>query len=65
MLDLWYKALHAPLGIEIVCSDADAVRRALYKLRQGVQDVDLESISINLSPFDADRLWLVKKNAQT
>jgi hypothetical protein len=61
MLDLWYRALASDHGIQIICSDPVAVRKALYDLRAKVQDLDLMSISINLSPFDRDRLWLVKE----
>lgn len=63
MLDLWYRALASPLGIQILCSDPEAVKRQLYALRAKVQDLDLMSISINQSPFDRDRLWLVKDNS--
>lgn len=65
MLDLWYKALASDHGIQVICSDPDAVRKQLYALRAKVQDLDLMSISINLSPFDRDRLWLVKENEPT
>lgn len=64
MLELWYRALASELGISVVCSDAAAVRAQLYKVRTKVQDLDLSGISIHLSPFDQDRLWLIKNSAR-
>lgn len=61
MLDLWYRALHAPIGIEVSCSDVEKVRQRLYALRREVQDRDLDKISLCQSPFAADRLWLIKR----
>jgi hypothetical protein len=61
MLDLWYRALHAKIGVEVSCRDPDAVRSRLYKVRRDCQDADLAQISISLSPFDADKLWLMKR----
>lgn len=61
-LQLWYRALASPFGIEIVCSpNPEAVRMKLYALRKSVQDTDLNQIAICLSPIDPDKLWLVKR----
>jgi hypothetical protein len=64
ILNHWYRALHSPLGIELVCSDAEGVRNRLYIARREAQDNDLAMISICQSPFDPMRLWLVKRNPQ-
>jgi hypothetical protein len=61
ILNHWYRALHSPLGIELVCSDAESIRTRLYAARRDAKDPDLEHISICQSPFDPMRLWLVKR----
>ena len=61
ILNHWYRALHSPLGIELVVSDSASVRERLYRARRDAQDTDLEKISICLSPFDPMKLWLVKR----
>ena len=62
VLNHWYRALHSPLGIEIVCSDAAAIRSKLYEARKESRDPDLADISICQSPFDPMKLWLVKRS---
>jgi hypothetical protein len=64
MLDLWYRALQSERGIEVICTSTEEVRARLYKLRREVQDADLASISICQSPFDSDKLWLIKRTAR-
>jgi hypothetical protein len=65
ILNHWYRALHSPLGIELVCSDAEGMRSRLYAARREAKDTDLDQISICQSPFDPMRLWLVKKGKPT
>lgn len=60
-LELWYRALSSPFGIEIDSSSFEQVRAKLYHLRREAQDPDLEQIAICRSPFNPDRIWLVKK----
>ena len=60
LLNYWYQALATPLGIEVVCSDAEGIRKKLYDARREAKDTDLDQISISLSPFDPTRLWLRK-----
>lgn len=62
ILNHWYRALHSPLGIELICSDAESIRARLYTARREAQDTDLDQIAICQSPFDPMRLWLVKRN---
>jgi hypothetical protein len=63
VINYWYMALSSPLGIEILCSDIESVRSRLYQARREVKDSDLDQISVCLSPFDPEKLWMVKKNA--
>jgi len=60
LLNYWYQALASPLGIEVVCSNTEAIRARLYEARREAKDTDLDQISISLSPFDPTRLWLRK-----
>jgi hypothetical protein len=61
VLHYWYAALSSERGIELVCSDAEAVRQRLYSARREAKDFDLDAISVCVSPFDPMRLWLVRK----
>lgn len=61
LMSYWYRALHAEHGIELVCSNVIAIRDGLYRVRKEAQDEDLSQISINVSPFDPSKLWLVKR----
>lgn len=62
ILNYWYRALHSPHGIELICSDPEAIRARLYAARKEVRDLDLEQISTVLSPFDPMKLWLIRKD---
>lgn len=64
LISYWYRALSSPVGVEIVCSDADQVKQKLYLARREAKDSDLDNISICVSPFDANKLWLVKRSKQ-
>lgn len=61
ILNLWYRALHSPAGIELVCSDFEGTRQKLYAARKEAKDLELEGISLCQSPFDTNRLWMVKR----
>jgi len=61
ILNYWYRALHSPRGIEIVCSDVDGARSRLYTARKESRDEELDNISLCQSPFDPMKLWFVKK----
>jgi hypothetical protein len=57
----WYRALHSEFGVEIATSDPTQVRNKLYAARHEAKDTDLDIISVCVSPFDATKLWLVKR----
>ena len=62
MVELWYQALHSEVGIEVQCFGTfEEVKGKLTYERQKLQDEDLAAISICHSPFDPERLWLVKR----
>lgn len=63
ILNHWYRALSSPRGIELIVSDAEAVRARLYAARKAAKDTDLDRIAVCLSPFDPMKLWLVKKDS--
>lgn len=61
LLNYWYRALSSPFGIEIICSDTNSVRTALYVAKKEAKDLDLDKIKITVSPFDPAKLWLIRK----
>jgi hypothetical protein len=61
ILNYWYRALHSPRGIELICSDVESIRAKLYMARKDAKDDDLKKVAVCLSPFDPMKLWLVKK----
>ena len=64
-LEFWYEALHSRYGIRlrIKSGDRTAARDKLYAERRKAEDPALSKISIVVSPFSEDELWLVKKDA--
>lgn len=62
ILNHWYRALSSPFGIELVCSDPDAIKARLYAARREAKDTDLNGVAICQSPFDPHKIWLVKKD---
>jgi hypothetical protein len=63
LVNYWYRALHSPLGVELICSEFEPTRQKLYALRREVHDEALADISLCQSPFDSNRLWLVKQKS--
>jgi hypothetical protein len=61
LLNWWYRALSSPFGIELICSNTEAIRAQLYAARKQSRDPDLDKISVCKSPFDPMRLWLLRK----
>lgn len=61
VLNYWYQALHSPLGVELTCSNVESVRAKLYAARKEAKDTDLDMVAVTISPFDPNRIWLVKK----
>lgn len=63
LIDILYTALRSPRGIIVRTSDPNKLRQRLYKERK--TDPDLEVLSFNTSPFDAEgELWIIKKDAK-
>jgi len=61
ILELWYRALHAEIGVEVVSSNTKQAMARLYKIRAESGDPTLDRVSIRPSPFDPSKLWLVRK----
>lgn len=59
---LWYEALHSKYGIEVESSDRVKLRANLYEERKRLADPALDGLAVRLSPFDPDKLWLIKKD---
>lgn len=63
ILNYWYRALHSGVGVEIICSDVEYTKQRLYTVRRESKDEELKKISIVQSPFDPQKLWLVKRKS--
>lgn len=61
LISFWYRALSSPIGIELTVSDPGQVKQKLYATRREAKDLDLDRVSICESPFDPNKLWLVKR----
>lgn len=60
--EIWYAALSSRRGIIIRTDDPTFARQKLYAIRKGLNDPDLDNISILTSPERPDtELWIVKK----
>jgi hypothetical protein len=61
MLEYWYRALRSERGIVVraVDCDRDAMRQALYRARKEAADIELEALSIVMSPTANDELWII------
>ena len=59
LLEYWYAALNSPSGICLRVSDAERIRQKLYTARREACDLDLNAISVVISPTDSGELWLV------
>lgn len=64
MLEFWYTALHAEIGIVIESTNAHRTMMKLYATRRELNDPDLSRISIVQSPTSPNQLWLVKRNGE-
>lgn len=63
-VQLWYEALSTELGIAVAVGDPQFAIRKLNTLRKEVQDADLDSVCVVLSPTNPGReIWLVKRSA--
>lgn len=49
-LELWYAALHHPIGVSVTCSDADRMKAKLYQARKNAGDPALADLMILTSP---------------
>ena len=61
MLEYFYRALRSKFGIYLGCSNVTALRGKLYIERSNASDPDLDVISLVISPFNPNHLWLVKR----
>ncbi len=61
MLEYLYHALRSKFGIYLGCSNVTALRGKLYIERTSASDPDLDVISLVISPFNPNHLWLVKR----
>lgn len=64
-LELWFKALHAQVGIVVETTNRTALMNKLYRVRQEYQDPDeLAGLSICTSPLSENELWIIHKTVR-
>lgn len=63
ILEHWYRALHAEIGICLLTDDLERLRQKLYVARRDANDPSLDALSIVTSPISPNQLWIVKRNA--
>jgi hypothetical protein len=64
LITYWYRALSSPLGVEVVCSDTESVRQKLYAVRAEIKDEALKRVSLCISPYDPNKIWLLRKDPE-
>lgn len=64
LLDLWYSALKAKLGIAIETDNRAILRQHLYRARAEANKPELESI-VMIIPEKEDEIWLVQRHADS
>lgn len=64
MIEFWYQALAADVGIVITTDDPTRCIQKLYAARKEAGDLELDSISIVRSPTNPVEIWLVKRHGQ-
>lgn len=62
-LEFWYSAYRSRAGICLRVSNPDAVRQKLYAARREACDLDLDNLSVVISPTDSGELWIVWNKA--
>lgn len=61
LMEYWYMALSSAHGVELICNDADGLKARLYATRKEARDPDLSAIKLGVSPFDPNKVWLMKR----
>ncbi len=56
--ELLDRALASPLGIKVMCSDADILRRRIYAFRKA--EVRYRDLILRVSPHEKQELWILK-----
>lgn len=64
MIELWYQALHAEVGIEVKTDNLEGLRQQLYASRRQSLDPQLETLALVISPFDPNCLWIIHKTVK-
>ena len=64
-LELLYKALSTPMGLEVEVSDFKLAQARLYQARRESNDPDLNDLSVRRPPDGRDGvLWIVKQKIE-
>jgi hypothetical protein len=63
LLHILERALASPLGLKIVTTEADALRRQFYALRAATKREDFSQLTFRISPHSGSELWIIKQGA--
>jgi len=59
MLELWFKALRAKVGLVVKTDDAERLRQKLYAARANYEGDELNALQLNV--LNSNELWIVHK----
>lgn len=62
MLELWYQALRAHVGIRILSDDPKKLQQKLYAARREALDPELAGLALILPPGLTNQLWIAHKS---
>ncbi len=64
-LELWYTALHDPVGLKIQTNDADRLKQKLYQARKSADDPNLSLLTVLTSPLHQQtEVWIAHRNQE-
>jgi hypothetical protein len=64
LLRILERALLSPLGVKIVTTEADALRRQFYALRATTNREDFNQLVFRISPHSGSELWIIKQQEE-
>ena len=61
LLEHWYAALHAKIGIVISTTHLETTVQQLYQARKAAGDPALAALSLVRSPVNPEHIWILKR----
>jgi hypothetical protein len=60
-LELLYRALSSPFGVDVETDNLTLLRSQLYAARKAANDPALEALAFCQSPLNPANLWIIKR----